>query len=247
MIWPGPRGDGGCSPAGSGSARRSRGCRRSGAPAPSRDQLSRLSNGRVVSTVADGLRRFDVVLRLPERQRTTGVGLDHEATAGVLPQDLVRPVGLADVGDLARRHPVLRLPERQRTTAGLGDLLVETPSGWVPARQIADIGGSPRRCSSCRCCRRCWPGPRGDGGCSPAGSGSARRSRGATGGQLPGAGGGEPYHRAAVGAVARDDLRDPLQPLPTESGWPAIHRAATLPTSASGTLPITISARAAER
>ncbi|MEH3146556.1 MAG: efflux RND transporter permease subunit [Methylobacterium frigidaeris] len=63
-------------------------------PAALVDQLSRLSNGRVVSTVADGYRRFDVVLRLPERQRTT---------------------------------------------AGLGDLLVETPSGWVPARQIADI------------------------------------------------------------------------------------------------------------
>ena len=34
---------------------------------------------------------------------------------------------------------VLRLPERQRTTQGLRDLLLETPYGWVPARQIADI------------------------------------------------------------------------------------------------------------
>jgi len=58
------------------------------------EQLSRLSNGRVVSRVADGYRRFDVVMRLPDRLRTT-----------------------------------------QR----LGDLLIETPSGWVPARQIADI------------------------------------------------------------------------------------------------------------
>jgi HME family heavy-metal exporter len=58
------------------------------------EHLSRLSNGRVVSRVADGYRRFDVVLRLPDRLRTT-----------------------------------------QR----LGDLLIETPSGWVPARQIADI------------------------------------------------------------------------------------------------------------
>ncbi|WP_156453587.1 efflux RND transporter permease subunit, partial [Methylobacterium sp. CCH5-D2] len=51
-------------------------------------------NGRVVSTVVDGVRRFDVVLRLSENRRTT---------------------------------------------AGLGDLLLETPSGWVPARQVADI------------------------------------------------------------------------------------------------------------
>ena len=58
------------------------------------EQLSRLSNGRVVSRVADGYRRFDVMMRLPD--------------------------------DL-------------RTTQRLGDLLIETPSGWVPARQIADI------------------------------------------------------------------------------------------------------------
>ena len=58
------------------------------------EQLSRLSNGRVVSRVADGYRRFDVMMRLPDNLRTT-----------------------------------------QR----LGDLLIETPSGWVPARQIADI------------------------------------------------------------------------------------------------------------
>ena len=63
-------------------------------PATVVDQLSRLSNGRVVSRIVDGVRRFDVVMRLPETLRTT---------------------------------------------AGLGDLLIETPSGWVPARQIATI------------------------------------------------------------------------------------------------------------
>jgi HME family heavy-metal exporter len=34
---------------------------------------------------------------------------------------------------------VMRLSDSQRTTQALGDLLIETPSGWVPARQIADI------------------------------------------------------------------------------------------------------------
>ena len=58
------------------------------------DQLSRLSNGSVVSRVVDGFRRFDVVVRLPDSVRTT-----------------------------------------QR----LGDLLIETPTGWVPARQIAEF------------------------------------------------------------------------------------------------------------
>ena len=63
-------------------------------PAAVIDQISRLSNGRVISRVIDGYRRFDVTLRLPDRLRTT-----------------------------------------QR----LGDLLIETPVGWIPARQIADI------------------------------------------------------------------------------------------------------------
>jgi HME family heavy-metal exporter len=63
-------------------------------PAAVTDQLSRLSNGRVVSQVVDGQRRFDVTMRLPDQLRTT-----------------------------------------QR----LGDLLIETPSGWIAARQIADI------------------------------------------------------------------------------------------------------------
>src|SRR6185369_7591176 len=63
-------------------------------PAAVIEQLSRLSNGRVISRVADGYRRFDVMLRLPDSLRTT-----------------------------------------QR----LGDLLIETPSGWIPARQVADI------------------------------------------------------------------------------------------------------------
>ncbi|WP_430912138.1 efflux RND transporter permease subunit [Methylobacterium sp. sgz302541] len=63
-------------------------------PAAVVDQISRLSNGRVVSTVVDGYRRFDVLIRLAEDQRTT---------------------------------------------RGLGDLLLETPTGWVPARQVADI------------------------------------------------------------------------------------------------------------
>lgn len=63
-------------------------------PAAVVEQISRLSSGRVVSRVVDGYRRFDVVMRLPERMRTT---------------------------------------------QGLGDYLIQTPSGWIPARQIAEI------------------------------------------------------------------------------------------------------------
>ncbi len=63
-------------------------------PAAVTEQLERLSNGRVVSRIIDGNRRFDVVLRLDDLQRTT---------------------------------------------QGLADLLIQTPAGWVPVRQFADI------------------------------------------------------------------------------------------------------------
>lgn len=63
-------------------------------PAAVVDQLSRLSNGRIVSRVVDGVKRFDVVMRLGEAQRNT---------------------------------------------QALSELLIETPTGWIPARLIADI------------------------------------------------------------------------------------------------------------
>ena len=63
-------------------------------PAAVTDQLERLSNGRVVSRLIDGNRRFDVVVRLDESKRTV---------------------------------------------ESLKDLLVETPAGWIPLKQIADV------------------------------------------------------------------------------------------------------------
>ncbi len=63
-------------------------------PAAITEQLERLSNGRIVSRLVDGNRRFDVVVRLQDERRTT---------------------------------------------QGLADLLIESPVGWIPVRQIADI------------------------------------------------------------------------------------------------------------
>ncbi|MGL4442181.1 MAG: efflux RND transporter permease subunit, partial [Alsobacter sp.] len=34
---------------------------------------------------------------------------------------------------------VLRLQDAQRTTSGLADLLIESPVGWIPIRQVADV------------------------------------------------------------------------------------------------------------
>jgi len=58
------------------------------------EHLERLSNGRIVSRLVDGARRYDVVMRLADARRTT---------------------------------------------QSLGDVLIETPYGWVPVRQIAEI------------------------------------------------------------------------------------------------------------
>jgi Cu/Ag efflux pump CusA len=43
------------------------------------------------------------------------------------------------VDGLRRFDVVMRLPDSLRTTEGLSGLLIETPSGWIPARQIAEI------------------------------------------------------------------------------------------------------------
>ena len=141
-------------------------------PAAVVDQLSRLSNGRVVSRVVDGYRRFDVTMRLPDRLRTT-----------------------------------------QR----LGDLLIETPVGWIPARQVADIketegpnqilrenGAPPRRgARQHRRPRRHGADRRRRSGGSWRATKLPRRVLHAPGRHLPGAGGGEPDHRRALAAVAR--------------------------------------------
>lgn len=63
-------------------------------PATVTDQLERLSNGRLMSRLVDGNRRFDLVLRLNDKDRTT---------------------------------------------EALGDRLIETPMGWVPIRELAEV------------------------------------------------------------------------------------------------------------
>ena len=100
-------------------------------------------------------------------------------------------------------------PSGQRTTQGLGDLLIETPSGWVPARQIADIretdgpnqilrenappahrgAGQHRRRRATW--PRSWPPSAQQVADAKLPAGLLRQP----GGHLPGAGGGEPHHR----------------------------------------------------
>lgn len=64
------------------------------APAAIAEAVETLSSGKIVSTIVDGPRRYDVVLRLSDRERST---------------------------------------------TGLADLLIETPAGPVPLRNLADV------------------------------------------------------------------------------------------------------------
>ena len=48
-------------------------------------------------------------------------------------------VGARGVDGYTRWDVVVRLSNERRTTERLGDLLIETPVGWIPARQLADI------------------------------------------------------------------------------------------------------------
>jgi HME family heavy-metal exporter len=93
-------------------------------PAAVTEQLERLSNGRVVSRLVDGNRRFDVVVRLPDGMRTT------EGLAGLLietPQGWVPVQALAEVRETDGPNQILREGGRRRlvvfaNTAGGTDM-----------------------------------------------------------------------------------------------------------------------------
>lgn len=69
------------------------------------------------------------------------------ALYGVQPAAVVEQISRLSSGRVVSRiidgyrrfDVVLRLPEQVRSTQGLGDYLIPTPTGWVPARQIAEI------------------------------------------------------------------------------------------------------------
>jgi HME family heavy-metal exporter len=77
------------------------------------------------------------------------VRVDYQKAAlyGVQPATVVEQISRLSSGRVISRvvdgyrrfDVVLRLPENMRTTQGLGDYLIQTPSGWVPARQIGEI------------------------------------------------------------------------------------------------------------
>ena len=80
-------------------------------PAAVADALETLSNGEVVSQIVDGLKRYDVVLRLPEGERTTAElsGLLIETPRGPVPLG-----NLAEVRETEGPNQVLRENGKRR-------------------------------------------------------------------------------------------------------------------------------------
>ena len=84
-------------------------------------------------------------VRIPQLEIRVDYG--RAALYGVQPGAVVEQLSRLSSGRVVSRivdgyrrfDVVMRLPDSARTTERLGDLLMETPSGWIPARQIADI------------------------------------------------------------------------------------------------------------
>ncbi len=107
--------------------------------------------------LAEGLRRklagipglVDLQVEKQVRIPQLEIRIDYARAAlyGVQPAAMVEQLSRLSNGrvfsrvvDGYRRFEVtMRLPNHLRTTQRLGDLLIETPSGWIPARQLAEI------------------------------------------------------------------------------------------------------------
>ena len=100
-------------------------------PAQVTDALARLSNGRVVSTLVDGNRRFDLIVRLPDATRSA------EGLARLLIETPTGPVPLSQVADVKETdgpNQILREGGRRRIV-----VLANTAGGRDTAAIIADM------------------------------------------------------------------------------------------------------------
>ncbi|HYD68556.1 efflux RND transporter permease subunit [Azospirillum sp.] len=108
-------------------------------PAIATEALEGLSNGRVVSEIVDGTRRFDVVLRLSDADRTTGglANLLVETPAGRVPLSLFASVEETDgPNQILRENGKRRIvilantdgrTDMARIVAGIRDAVARTP------------------------------------------------------------------------------------------------------------------------
>ena len=124
---------------------------------------SRLARSGVVDLQVEKQVRIPQLEIIVDYRRAALYGLQPSAVTEQLETTFERPRRLELVDGKRRFDVVLRLQDAQRTTQGLGDLLMESPSGWVPVRQIADVA---KPTAPTRSCARtasgawsCWPIP----------------------------------------------------------------------------------------
>ena len=153
-------------------------------PASDHEALETLSNGRVVSQIVDGNRRFDVVLRLSDEDRTTQRPVEP---AG---RDARRAASRSRLFAAGRSRPTGRTRSSARTAGGASSCSANTDGCATWPRSSP----TSARSSPSRSCRRAT---------SPAWRARSRRRRRRRGRIAP-----------AVAGVAGADLPGALQPLP---------------------------------
>jgi len=98
-------------------------------------------------TAIPGLADIQVEKQVRIPQLEIRVDYPRAALYGMQPGAIVEHLSRLSSGRVVSRvvdgyrrfDVVMRLDDSTRTTERLGDLLIETPSGWIPARQLADI------------------------------------------------------------------------------------------------------------
>ncbi|MCG6113271.1 MAG: efflux RND transporter permease subunit [Paracoccus sp.] len=115
---------------------------------PDLDTMRRLAEdlrGRM--NVIPGLVDLQIEKQVRIPQLEIQMDYDRAALHGVPPAKVTEALERLSNGKLVSRlvdgnrsiDVMLRLPDEGRTTQALGDLLIETPAGWVPVRELAEV------------------------------------------------------------------------------------------------------------
>lgn len=95
----------------------------------------------------DGIVDLQVEKQVRIPQLEIRVDYDRAALYGIQPAAIIEALERLSNGRIVSRlvdgarsyDVVMRLPDESRTTEGLRDLLIETPSGWVPVSELAEV------------------------------------------------------------------------------------------------------------
>ncbi len=89
--------------------------------------------------------QVEKLVRIPQLE--IRIDYDRAALFGIQPAVITEALGQLSNGRVVSKlvdgprtyDVVMRLSDENRTTQALGDMLIETPSGWVPVRELAEV------------------------------------------------------------------------------------------------------------